>query len=140
MEQGKIINQNLSGKAAADVKRLKELANKGNVRAMYSLGCMYLESEDVGYDPIQGEEYLKMGARLNDFDCNYALALFYKGNWSYQHLDAHKSWSHYLAAQNCKIDDPVYINEVKRAIDNDFGVEKTRKGIAVWLKGDYPIK
>ena len=140
IKEGQDINQNLTDESAAKVAKLKAQCEKGNTAAMYQLGTMYLNADGVGYDPDKGEKYLLMAAKSNDFDVHYALALFYRGHWSYQHVDAFKSMEHYMVASHCKTDDARYLQEVNRAIKNDFGTESTKAGLQVWFKVDIPIK
>lgn len=140
IKEGQAINQNLSKQAAEKVAKLKAQCEKGNTVAMYQLGTMYLNADGVGYAPDRGEKYLLMAAKSDDFDVHYALALFYRGHWSYQHVDAFKSMEHYMVASHCKTDDVRYMQEVNRAIKKDFGTESTKAGLQVWFKVDIPIK
>ena len=141
IEKGKEINHNLSKDIASKVDKLKTLANQGNAIAQYQLGTMYLEAKEVGYNPELGRKYLEMAAKQKDFDANYALALFYKGHWSYQHHNARQSYGYYLNASACETDDTEYKEEVYRAIAEDFGKEvDKKKGLQVWFAVDIPIR
>lgn len=140
LAQGEQINSSLPPAVAQRVKQLQERVQNGNIVAMYQLGIMYLDAKDVGYDPEKGVRYLDMAAKRNDFDANYALAMYYRGNWSYEHNDPKKSWEYYNAASRCKTDDPGYMKSVQQALRNDFGTEQTRKGLQVWFKVEIPIK
>ena len=141
IKKGIELNNNLPNEVKAKVERLKDLCSKGDTVAAYQLGIMYLDADGIGYSPKDGEKFLEMAARKDDFDANYALALFYRGHWSYQHVDAYKSMLKYMDASHCKTNDAKYMQVVNRAIQNDFGTKSTKKnGIKVWFKVDIPIK
>lgn len=136
IEKGNEINANLPSNIADKVALLENKAINGDINAAYKLGKMYLDADEVGYDPKKGEYYFEIAARQDDFDANYALALYYKGYWSYQHSDAYKSFIKYIVARNCKTDDKQYIDEVNRAINEDFiKIDDT-----IMFKNDIAIK
>lgn len=138
---GRRINQNLTQAAATKVARLKAECEKGNAVAMYQLGTMYLDSKEVGYDPDQGRQYLEASAKKNNFDANYALAMYYKGHWSYPHNDPGKSYHYYFMASKCTTDDLQYAKEVQRAMKEDFKAYPDQKNGVLWVfKRDIPIK
>lgn len=140
IKEGAIINQNLPQSVVDKVARLKAQCEKGNAIAMYQLGTMYLDSKEVGYDPDLGRQYLEASAKKKNFDANYALALYYKGNWSYPHADAGKSHYYYSVASKCPVDDPRYAKEVQRALDKDFKALPDKKNGVYWLfTYDIPI-
>lgn len=137
IKEGTAINQNLPQSIATKVARLKAQCENGNTVSMYQLGKMYLDATEVGYDPDLGVQYLEAAAKKNDFDANYALALYYKGNWSYPHADPGKSHYYYFMASKCKTDDPRYAKEVLRALKEDFELIDGK----MWVfKHDIPIK
>lgn len=141
IKEGRRINQNLMQAAATKVAKLKAECEKGNAVAMYQLGTMYLDSKEVGYDPDQGRQYLEASAKKNYFDANYALAMFYKGHWSYPHADPEKSHYYYVMASKSPTDDSQYAKEVQRAIKEDFQSFDDGKNGVVWVfKRDIPIK
>lgn len=135
IKEGRVRNQNLSQRTLEKVATLKRQSEKGDAVAMYQLGNMYLEGEEVGYDPDLGRQFFEASAKKGSFDANYALALYYKGYWSYPHADAGKSRYYYLMAQKCPIDNTRYAQEVQRAINEDFQLIDT-----LWVfKNDIPI-
>jgi TPR repeat protein len=141
IKEGSMINKNLPQTAATKVKKLKAQCENGNPDAMYQLGIMYLEAKEVGYDPDLGREYLEASAKKRNFDANYALALYYKGHWSYPHADPEKSHHYYFMASKCTTDDPQYAKEVQRAISEDFESYPDQKNGVLWVfKYDIPIK
>lgn len=136
IKEGKVINQNLPQATATKVARLKAQCENGNAVAMYQLGTMYLDAKEVGYDPDLGRQYLEASAKKRNFDANYALALYYKGNWSYPHADPEKSHYYYFMASKCTTDDPRYAKEVQRAVNEDFELIDGK----MWVfKHDIPI-
>lgn len=137
IKEGHVINQNLPKQTAEKVARLKTYCEKGDALAMYQLGKTYLDATEVGYDPDLGRKYLEASAKKNNFDANYALALYYKGHWSYPHADPDKSHYYYVMASKCATDDPRYAKEVQRAINEDFRLIDGK----MWVfKNDIPIK
>ncbi len=127
-------NKNLPENTLRAISNKKRLADNGDVNAAYQLGTKYLNGDDVGYDPKLGEKYLKIAAQKDDFDANYALALFYRGYWSYMHHDGHMSYMHYLHAKECKTNSLEYMAEVKRAIEEDYEILNNKGEICIYLK------
>lgn len=142
IKEGNHINQHLPQAIATKVNGLKAECEKGNAVAMYQLGTMYLDSKEVGYDPDLGRQYLEAAAKRNYFDANYALAMYYKGYWSYPHADPDKSYHYFLMASKCKTDDIRYAKEVQRALQEDFEAypDKENNGLQYVFKRDIPIK
>lgn len=137
--QGAERNRNLPPEVLSKVNRLKKEVQRGNMDASYELALLYLDGSEVGYDPDKGREYLEIGARKDHFNSLYALARYYRGHWSYQHVDAFQSMVNYAVCKNCKNADPTFVREAARAYYNDFGRESTEDGLQVWFKVDIPI-
>lgn len=135
-EQNKSLPPRIKEKVDNMVARLK----KGNYGLAYDLGLMYLDGEEVGYNPNIAVQYLEIGAKNGDFNSQYALALYYRGHWSYTHVDAYKSMMYYIDAANNKNGAPEFVKEANRAYYNDFFRESTKKGLQVVFKVDIPIK
>ena len=138
--QGAIRNANLPANIVSKINIFEARMQQGDYDYAYELGMLYLDASEVGYDPDKGRYYLEIGAKNKHFNCNYALALFYKGYWSFQHYDPYKSWLYYASCTDCKNADPKYMQEAIRAYKNDFFVEHLRKEIKVAFKVDVPIK
>lgn len=143
IKNGQIKNANLSNEIQKQRIVLEMSAKNGDVNNAYRLGQKYIKGDEYGYDPKLAEKYFKIAADKNDFDACYALALFYKGYWSYCHLDLYKSWTYYVRASECKCNNPKYIAEVKRML-NEFCInteEQDKNGNPmVWTKHDIKIK
>ena len=139
LAQGVERNANLPSNVVTKVNNLKSRIQQGNLDCAYALGLMYLEGTEVGYNPDLARQFLEIGAKRNHFNCNYALARFYRGHWSYQHQDAYKSMIYYANCTKCRNADPNFVREAIRAYNNDFGRESTKNGLQVWFKVDVPI-
>ena len=140
IKKGKEVNDNLSPTQKVLIKTMEDNAANGDTEKYYKLGLMFLEGNSVGYDPERAIGYLDKGRKKKNFNCAYAGALFYKGYWSYQHLDDYKSYMWYLDASECPTNDAQYIAEVKRALSKDFKVQSTsKKGVEVTLIKDIKI-
>ena len=139
-EEGELRNRNLPPNTVAKINYLKQRCQARSTVAMYELALMYLNGDEAGYNPDWGRYYLECGTKLNDFYCSYALARYYRGHWSFQHVDAYKSMINYSISMNCKNADPAFLQEATHAYNNDFGVENTKKGLQVWFNVELPIK
>lgn len=144
IKNGTIKNKNLSSNVQTQISNLKNRADAGEAIAAHRLASMYIEGDKVGYNPELAEKYFKIAARKNYFDSVYALAMFYKGYWSYCHLDLYKSYTYYLQATKCKCDDLKYMAEVKRMLNDELCIstkEKDKNGNPmVWTKHEIKIK
>ena len=139
-KKGDEINNNLPPQTKDKVNNMLARINKGNYGVAYDLALMYLDGTEVGYNPDTAVHYLEIGAKKGNFNCQYALAVFYRGHWSYMHVDAYKSMMYYIDAANNKNGDPKFVKEANRAYYNDFIRESTKKGLQVAFKVDIPIK
>ncbi len=59
---------------ANSVKKLEEMAKKGNVDAQYELAFMYYDGDGVKQDFKKAYEWFEKGANQGDADCQYNLA------------------------------------------------------------------
>ncbi len=144
IKNGQAKNENLPADIQKQRIMLEMSAKSGNINNAYALGQRYIEGSEYGYDPELAEKFFKIAADKNDFDACYALALFYKGYWSYCHLDLYKSYTYFVRASKCKCNDPKYMAEVKRMLNEEFCIstkERDRNGNPmVWTKHDIKIK
>lgn len=144
IKEGRIKNKNLPDNIQNEKITLEMAANKGDVNAAYKLGSMYIEGDRLGYDPVLAEKYLKIGAAKNSFNCNYALALFYRGEWSYCHNNDYKSYLHFVAASKCKCNEPKFMEYVQHMLKNEIHIstkERDKNGNPmVWYEHEIKIK
>lgn len=134
-------NNNLSSDVILKVQQMEKRAANGVPDFYYDLGLMFLQEESVGYDPKRAINYFEKGKKVNNFKSSYGAALFYKGYWSYQHRDSYNCYMSYLTASHCvtQLDD--FMFNVKKAIEEDFLIESTKKdGIKITLIKDMPIR
>lgn len=140
LKKGKEMNDNLPSAKLAEIERLEKKAANGASETYYNLGLMFLQDSSVGYDPERAISYFDKGRRMNNFNCAYAGALYYKGHWSYQHVNDYNSYMWYLDATNCSTQNSEFMTEAHRAIKNDFKVTSTEKdGIKITMIKDVKI-
>lgn len=140
IKKGKEINDNLAPTQKVLIQTMEKNAENGDFEKYYKLGLMFLENSSVGYDPDRAINYFDRGRKKKNFNCAYAGALYYKGYWSYQHLDDYKCYMWYLDASDCPTNDTQYIAQVRRALNEDFKVHSTKKdGIQVTMIKDIKI-
>ncbi|MCM1234981.1 MAG: hypothetical protein NC489_33195 [Ruminococcus flavefaciens] len=144
IKNGQVKNENLPNNIQKERIMLEMQASEGDAKAAHRLGSMYIEGDKLGYAPDLAEKYFKIAAKKNYFDSVYALAMFYKGYWSYCHLDLYKSYTYYVQASRCTCDDPKYMAEVRRMLNEELCIntkEKDKNGNPmVWTKHDIKIK
>lgn len=144
IKNGILKNENLPSNIQQQRIILEMSANEGNADAAYKLGSLYIEGDKLGYDPTLAEKYFKIAAQKHYFDSAYALAMFYKGYWSYCHFDAYKSYTYYVLASKCPCNDKKYMDEVKRMLKDEIRIsnkEKDKNGNPmVWFVHDVKIK
>lgn len=144
LKKGEETNKNLSPAIQTKVKDLKTLANENNASAAYNLGCMYINGDEVGYNPTLAVKYFTIAAKQHHFHANYSLALYYKGYWSYFHKNNYKSYTYYLNASKCNCNDAEYMAAVKRVLNKEVHInnkEFDKNGNPmVWFVPDLPIK
>lgn len=141
IKEGKEKNKNLSNELQLKIEGMEKRAENVNSELYYELGLMFLQDSSVGYDPQKALKYFDEGRKKKNFNCSYAMALYYKGYWSYQHLDDYKSYMCYLDATDCVTDNQKYMIEAKKALKEDFIVESTKKdGIKITLIKDIKIR
>ncbi|RXZ65954.1 tetratricopeptide repeat protein [Pelagerythrobacter rhizovicinus] len=63
------------------ISALESLAEKGDPKAQYHLGMMYLTGTSVEQDQERAVEYFKMAAELGDPLASYKLGCFYDGQY-----------------------------------------------------------
>ncbi len=140
IKKGKEKNGNLPKSKEMEIQNLEKRAAEGNAEQYYTLGLMFLQDSSVGYDPQRAIGYFDKGRKMKNFNCSYAGALYYKGYWSYQHVDDYNSYMWYLDATNCSTNNPEFMDAAKRAIKEDFKVTSTKKdGIKITMIKDVKI-
>lgn len=140
VKKGKEKNSNLPSSKQLEIQRLEKRAASGESGIYYDLGLMFLQDSSVGYDPERAIGYFDKGRKMKNFNCAYAGALYYKGHWSYQHLDDYQCYMWYLDATGCTTQNTEFMVEAQRAKNEDFKIYSSEKeGMKIVMIKDVKI-